>query len=107
MADTATKPIVWALCTGRFGGDDEAWAAYSNDGQKITSHVSSNRSWGTVDVGPKVKAAAYEKVIGTSNPDEIDYRVVPEGEDLPDDVVERGIANGYLKRISDDDEETV
>lgn len=103
MSETA-KPIVWALCTVKYsaptkwGDGDEVWDAYTNDGELICSHYSSSRAFGQHDVSPQRKHDAYQRVLGTSDPAQIDYRVIPHGEDLPVDVVERGIAAGHLVR---------
>ncbi len=101
MNETA-KPIVWALCAVKYsqptqwGDGDEIWDAYTNDGEPICSHYSSSRAFGQDDVSPRRKADAYLRVLGTCDPEQIDYRVIPHGEGLPDDVVERGITAGHL-----------
>lgn len=96
---TPDRPIVWAFCNGRYPWGDEQWAAVTDDGRTVAMHISSARHWGIDDVGPVRKAAAYQQVVGTTD---VDYRVVPEGERLPEHVRE-AIARRIAARKDQDD----
>lgn len=80
------RPIVYAFCAGTFPHGDQSWYAVSDDGEVISSHISSSHGWGQQDVGPKRKPDAYREVLGTVD---VDYRVCPEGEYAPEDVLTR------------------
>jgi hypothetical protein len=80
------RPVVWALCVGTLAAD-QCWVAYAEDGQEIASHVSSSASWGARDVGPDgFYFDRYIELLDIATGDEVDYRTVPVGGDVPSAV---------------------
>ncbi len=79
------RPTVWAFRNAYFGDrGDQVWMAITDDGEPIASHVSSSRDWGRHDVGPTgFYRARYIEMLGT---DEVDYRVLDDGEIPPQHV---------------------
>lgn len=86
------EPVVWAFCAGKAPWGDQGWYAVSEDGRVIAQHISSSHGWGQRDVSPQRRPDAYQAVLGTVD---VDYRVAPEGEYAPEEVLERA---GFRRR---------
>ncbi len=64
---------------------DQVWLAVAENGIVITSHISSNRSWGIHDVGPDWKKKDYEDALGENF--DVDIVILDDGEAPPQNVL--------------------